>query len=85
MKKPKRKSCKGKKLKPHPVDVRVGERIREIRKSREMSQSDLAKQIGVRFQQVQKYENALNRISASRLYMTAEALDVEIGDLFRSA
>lgn len=45
---------------------------------------DLAKQIGMKFQQVQKYESASNRVLASRLYMIAEALDMEVIDLFRS-
>ena len=43
-----------------------------------MSKKDLAKQVEVRFQQVQKYENAPNRVSASWLYMTAKDLDIEI-------
>ena len=43
---------------------------------------ELGERIGVRFQQVQKYETGLNRVSASRLYMIAEALDVKVGDLF---
>ena len=68
--------------KPHPVDVCVGRRIRHFRRLRKMSQSTLAKQIGVKFQQVQKYEDASNRISASRLKMAAETLDVSIADLF---
>ena len=69
-------------LRPHPVDIRVGKRIRHFRHLRGMSQTDLAEQIGVRFQQVQKYEKASNRISASRLKMAAETLNVSIKDLF---
>ena len=69
--------------KPHPVDIQVGKRIRHFRNLRELSQSDLAKQLGVKFQQVQKYESASNRISASKLQMAAETLDVSIADLFR--
>ena len=68
--------------KPHPVDIQVGKRIRHFRNLRGLSQSDLAKQLGVKFQQVQKYESASNRISASKLKMTAETLDVSILDLF---
>ena len=82
MRKPKKKSRPGKQQKPHAVDIQVGERIRELRHLREMTQMELAKQVGVRFQQVQKYETGFNRVSASRLYMTAEALDVEVADLF---
>ncbi len=68
--------------KPHPVDIHVGRRIREIRKSRKMTQNDLAKQTGVTFQQIQKYENADNRVTTSRLWMITEILDVEVGKLF---
>ena len=82
MKTTKKKKPKGKKLDFYSVDVRVGERIREIRKSKRMTQMDLAKLVGVRFQQVQKYETGFNRVSASRLYMIAQALEVEVADLF---
>ena len=71
-----------KELDTHSIDVRVGERIREIRKSKGITQKDVAKHIGVRFQQVQKYECAINRISASKLFMVAELLGVKVGDLF---
>ena len=71
-----------KELDTHSIDVRVGQRIREIRKSKGMTQRDIAKHIGVRFQQVQKYESALNRVSASKLWMIAELLDVKVADLF---
>ena len=69
--------------KPHPVDIQVGKRIKHFRNLRGLSQSDLAKQLGVKFQQVQKYESASNRISASKLKIAAETLDVSILDLFR--
>ena len=78
MRKSKKKSHPGKQQKPHAIDVSLGERIRELRHLREMTQMELAKQVGVRFQQVQKYETGFNRVSASRLYMIAEALDVEV-------
>ena len=71
-----------KELDTHSLDVRVGERIREIRKSGGLSQKDLAKQVGVTFQQIQKYECALNRVSASKLWMIAELLEVKVRDLF---
>ena len=71
-----------KELDTHSIDVRVGERIREIRKSGGLSQKDLAKQVGVTFQQIQKYECALNRVSASKLWMIAELLEVKVRDLF---
>lgn len=67
---------------PHPIDVYVGKRIKEIRKNRGMRQRELGKATGVKFQQIQKYEDALNRVSASRLYMICETLGVTIAELF---
>ena len=81
MKKTKRKA-KGKKLKLHWIDVRVGKRIKELRLLREMTQRELGEQIGVRFQQVQKYETGINRVSASRLFVIAKALHVGVEELF---
>lgn len=79
----KKKVKAGKKQpKPHPIDIHVGKRIRHFRYLRGITLDRLAQQIGVKFQQVQKYENASNRVSASRLYLIAEALDVSIEDLF---
>lgn len=49
---------------PDPIDISVGSRIRFYRKSRHVSQMELAKRIGVTFQQVQKYENGKNRVFA---------------------
>ena len=42
----------------NPVDVAVGERIRQLRKERRITQTDLAEAIGLTFQQIQKYEKA---------------------------
>ncbi len=53
---------------PRPVDVHVGGRVRACRTLIGMSQEELEKHIGVTFQQIQKYENGMNRISASRLW-----------------
>ena len=78
----KKKIPKRKQPKPHPIDIHVGRRIKYFRLLRGMSQTDIAKQIGVRFQQVQKYESASNRISSSRLYLIAEVLGVGIEDFF---
>jgi transcriptional regulator with XRE-family HTH domain len=68
-----------------PVDSLVGERIRLLRKRRNMSQTDLGKALGVTFQQVQKYENGKNRVGASRLHQVATALNVPITELFDGA
>ena len=62
---------------PHPVDVYVGSRVRLRRGELGMSQEKLAAELGLTFQQVQKYERAANRISASRLHRMGQVLGVE--------
>ena len=69
---------------PGPLDVMVGARIRIFRIHRRVSQTELAEQIGVTFQQVQKYEKGMNRVGASRLSRIATVLGVSIGELFES-
>jgi transcriptional regulator with XRE-family HTH domain len=69
---------------PDPLDVMVGAKIRIFRIHRRISQTDLAEQIGVTFQQVQKYEKGMNRVGAGRLSRIATVLGVSIGDLFES-
>ncbi|MBX5039328.1 helix-turn-helix domain-containing protein [Rhizobium lentis] len=59
---------------PNAIDSYVGARIRTRRQLLGMSQERLADQIGVTFQQVQKYEKGINRIGASRLQRIAEVL-----------
>lgn len=59
-----------------PIDVATGARVRLERRKRGISQEELAGKIGVSFQQVQKYENGTNRLSISRLFMIAAALNV---------
>ena len=61
---------------PHPVDVAVGARVRTARVARGLSQAALAEQLGLTFQQVQKYERGANRISASKLVQIAETLEL---------
>lgn len=62
-----------------PVDAHVGRRIRERRNQLGVSQEKLAERIGLAYQQVQKYEKATNRVSASRLVAIAAALDAPVG------
>ena len=61
----------------HPIDVHVGRRLREARLSHRLSQSALARHVGLTFQQIQKYERGTNRISASALWAFAELLGVQ--------
>jgi len=63
---------------PHPVDRHVGLRIRMRRKELNISQERLAEALGLTFQQVQKYERAANRVSASKLWEIARALNTSI-------
>ena len=69
---------------PDPLDVMVGAKIRVFRTYLGMSQTDLARKIGVAFQQVQKYEKGTNRVGASRLSRIAAVLRISIGELFES-
>jgi len=67
---------------PNPVDRHVGLRIRLRRKALGISQEKLADSIGLTFQQVQKYERAANRVSASKLWEMARALNTTIAYFF---
>ncbi len=63
------------------LDRQIGERIRKARKARRMTQADLGGAIGVTFQQVQKYEAGVNRVSSSSLVLIAQALHMEPSEL----
>ena len=70
---------------PHPVDKLVGLRLRSARHELGFTQAQLGKALGVKFQQVQKYETAMNRISASRLWLAAKFLNKHIYWFFDEA
>ena len=67
----------------HPVDVYVGKRIRHRRWLVGITQQQLAEKVGIKFQQIQKYETGANRVSASRLWDISETLDVSISFFFK--
>ena len=67
---------------PNPVDMHVGSRIRLRRQLMKMSQEKLGDELGVTFQQVQKYERSANRVGASRLYRLSRVLEVPIQFFF---
>lgn len=73
-----RRDCTG----PHPVDLHVGRCLKQRRTLLDLSQQALGERLGLSFQQVQKYENGFNRISASRLYLLAQILNVPVGFFF---
>lgn len=66
----------------HPVDVHVGKRIRHRRWLIGMTQQQLAEQVGIKFQQIQKYETGANRVSASRLWDISDTLEVPVSFFF---
>jgi len=70
---------------PNPIDVHVGGRVRMRRILTGMSQEKLGEEIGLTFQQIQKYEKGSNRISASRLYQISRILNVPVQYFFEDA
>ncbi len=64
------------------IDIIIGSMIKEKRMSKGMTRTELAKKIGVTHQQLEKYEKAINRISAGRLLAIAEALEVTVQSFF---
>jgi transcriptional regulator with XRE-family HTH domain len=70
---------------PHPTDKHVGSRVRMRRLMLGMSQEKLAEQLGITFQQVQKYEKGTNRVSAGRLQQISQILDVPVAFFFEQA
>jgi transcriptional regulator with XRE-family HTH domain len=66
---------------PHPLDIALGSRIRLRRRELGFSQEQLAREVGITFQQVQKYEHGTNRVSFSRLVEIAQALNCGVVDI----
>lgn len=67
----------------HLIDIHVGQRLRKRRVMLGISQTDLAKHLGITFQQVQKYETGKNRIGASRLYEISLMLETPVTFFFQ--
>jgi transcriptional regulator with XRE-family HTH domain len=70
---------------PTDIDRRVGINLRELRLSRALTLAELASEMEISHQQLQKYETGINRLSAGMMCAAAAALNVEIGDLFVSS
>lgn len=66
----------------HIVDTHVGKKIRQRRWLVGMTQQQLAELVGIKFQQIQKYETGANRVSASRLWDISAALGVPVSAFF---
>lgn len=64
------------------INLHLGQVIRKRRRMLGLTQVELADQLGVRFQQVQKYECAANKISASRLWELSQALQMSVSEFF---
>lgn len=73
------------KKKPNPIDTHVGSRIRLRRNMLGMSQEKLGENLGITFQQIQKYEKGTNRVGASRLQAIASILSVPVSFFFEDA
>lgn len=73
------------KKKPNPIDTHVGSRIRLRRNMLGMSQEKLGENLGITFQQIQKYEKGTNRVGASRLQAIASILGVPVAFFFEDA
>ena len=70
------------KVMKNPIDVHVGQRLRQRRWMLGLTQQELANTVGVKFQQIQKYESGINRMSAGRLWDIAKALGVSADYFF---
>ncbi len=66
----------------HPVDVHVGQRVRQRRWMVDMTQQKLGDTVGIKFQQIQRYETGTNRISASSIWDIAAAMEVPVSFFF---
>jgi len=71
--------------KADPIDAHVGGRLRAFRLQAGMNQTELARALGVTFQQVQKYEKGVNRVSASMLARASQALHTPVESFFPGA
>ncbi len=67
----------------HPVDVHVRQRVRQRRLLLGMTLQELGEKAGIKFQQIQKYETARTRISASRMWDIAAAMEVPVAFFFK--
>ncbi|MFT6077135.1 MAG: transcriptional regulator with XRE-family HTH domain [Myxococcota bacterium] len=66
----------------NPIDIHLGKKLRETRKTAGLSQEILGELVGVAFQQIQKYESGASRISASRLYEFSQLLEKPISSFY---
>jgi len=72
----------GSKQKAKSFDEHLGQKIRELRRQRGLSQTELAGPLGVTHQQIQKYESGTNRLSVGQLWLLCEFLEAPIASMF---
>lgn len=77
-----KKETSGKKGRASSIDEHVGAKLKQRRTLIGMSQEKLAEAVGITFQQIQKYENGANRVSAGRLYEFSKILEVPVAFFF---
>jgi len=65
------------------IDITIGKKLRQLRNIKGISQNALASDAGITFQQVQKYEKGINRISAARIFDFAKILGVDVTYFFK--
>lgn len=70
------------KVEANLIDIQIGKKIRQWRLMRGLTQAQLGEKVGVTFQQIQKYENGINRVLVSRLYDLAVALSIDVSHFF---
>ena len=63
-----------------PLDIFIGQNLRRLRDLAGLSQEKLGDRVNITFQQIQKNENGINRVSASRLYEFSQILECDIND-----
>lgn len=64
------------------LDDQICQNLKDLRLRSGLTQKDLAKSMGVAYQQIQKYESKKNRIMASRLFLAAKVMNVSVGSFF---
>lgn len=64
------------------IDVHVGKQLARARTAKRMSQSEVARMLGLTFQQIQKYEKGTNRMSASVIWTLSDAMNLPVSFFF---
>lgn len=71
------------KLEVNPINKKIGAQIKALRKLNKMSQTELGDEIGITYQQIQKYESGANKVSPERFYQLADVFGISVTDFFK--